>query len=119
MTRTVWAVAADVLCVLLFCALGRRNHGEGVTLAGIAHTAWPFLVGMTVGWLLARGWRAPTAIWPTGLTVWVATVAVGMGLRVLTGAGVAVSFVVVASLVTAALLLGWRRLATIKRRQPR
>ena len=40
--------------------------------------------------------------------IWVATVAVGMVLRSLTGQGVAVSFVVVASVVLGVLLLGSR-----------
>ena len=55
-----------------------------------------------------RGWRRPTALVPTGVVVWVRTVAVGMLLRKATSQGVAVSFVVVASAVTAVLLLGWR-----------
>jgi hypothetical protein len=40
--------------------------------------------------------------------VWVATVVVGMLLRKATSSGVAPSFVVVASVSTAVLLLGWR-----------
>ncbi|WP_394816957.1 DUF3054 family protein, partial [Streptomyces lonegramiae] len=55
---------------------------------------------------------------PTGLVVWVSTVVVGMVLRRFTSAGVAVSFVIVASRVTAGLLLGWRGvLAAVQRRQ--
>lgn len=104
----VLAFTADVLCVLLFVAVGRRNHAEGVTVAGIAETAWPFLAGIAAGWLLSRGWRHPAALKPTGLIVWISTVVVGMLLRVITGAGIAVSFIVVATLVTGALLLGWR-----------
>jgi Protein of unknown function (DUF3054) len=101
-------LAVDIVCVLVFCAIGRRSHAEGITLAGVAQTAWPFLSGTAAGWLLSRGWRAPTAIVPTGVSVWVATVIVGMLLRKASSQGVAVSFVIVASLVTAALLLGWR-----------
>jgi hypothetical protein len=40
--------------------------------------------------------------------VWLATVVVGMLLRKLTSAGTATSFIVVASISTAVLLLGWR-----------
>jgi hypothetical protein len=99
---------ADVVCVLVFCAVGRRSHAEGLTLAGVAETAWPFLTGTAVGWLLARGWRRPAAIVPTGVAVWVCTVAIGMLLRAASSAGVAFSFVLVASAATAILLLGWR-----------
>jgi peptidoglycan/LPS O-acetylase OafA/YrhL len=111
------AVAADVLCVLVFCAIGRRSHAEGVTLLGVAETAWPFLTGTAVGWLAARGWRRPTSVTPTGLVVWLCTVVVGMLIRKATSEGTALSFVVVASLVTAILLLGWRGAAVILNRR--
>jgi hypothetical protein len=107
------ALATDVVCVLVFATIGRRSHAEGVTVAGIAETAWPFLTGTGVGWLLSRGWRRPTALAPTGVVVWLCTVVVGMLLRKATSAGVAASFVVVASLVTALLLLGWRAAARL------
>lgn len=109
------SLAVDIACVLVFCAVGRRSHEEGITLAGIAQTAWPFLSGTAAGWLLSRGWRQPTAVVPTGVSVWVATVVVGMLLRKASSQGVAVSFVIVASLVTAALLLGWRLLVRLTR----
>jgi len=107
------AAVIDVVCVLVFCAVGRRSHAEGVTVAGVIETAWPFLTGTVTGWLLSRGWRRPTALIPTGLTVWIATVAVGMAVRPLVGQGVAVSFIVVAATVTAVLLLGWRLLSRL------
>ena len=110
--RTLPALAADAACVIAFIALGRRNHAEGVTIAGIAQTAWPFLTGTLVGWLAARGWRRPTALAPTGVVVWLCTVAIGMALRKATGAGTALSFVAVATLSTALLMLGWRAVVT-------
>ena len=114
--RAVIALLADIVCVIVFCTIGRRSHAEGLTVAGIAQTAWPFLAGTGVGWLLIRGWRKPFTVIPTGVTVWVCTVVVGMLLRKATSAGVQTSFVVVASIVTAALLLGWRGAAALFRR---
>lgn len=105
------AYAADAACVVLFCTIGRRNHAEAVTLAGIAETAWPFLAGLTVAWLLNRAWRQPRAVWPTGVILWLGTIVIGMGLRAVTGAGIAASFILVATAVTGALLLGWRAAA--------
>ncbi|AMO63692.1 DUF3054 domain-containing protein [Mycolicibacterium phlei] len=102
------ALATDLVLVVVFATIGRRSHAEGLTVAGIAGTAWPFLVGALVGWLLSLGWRRPYALLPTGVTVWVATIVVGMLLRRLTSAGTAPSFIVVASIATAVLLLGWR-----------
>jgi hypothetical protein len=107
------ALAADIVLVVVFCTIGRRSHAEGLTVAGIAHTTWPFLSGTLLGWLIVRGWVRPLAVVPTGLTVWLATVAVGMLLRKASSQGVAVSFVIVASIVTALFLLGWRALARL------
>lgn len=110
MQRLAWLayLLADVAAVLVFCAVGRRSHAEGITIAGVATTAWPFLTGTVVGWLAARGWQRPRAVVPTGLVVWLCTVVIGMLLRKASSASVAASFVVVASLVTAVFLLGWR-----------
>nr|WP_090277588.1 DUF3054 domain-containing protein [Mycolicibacterium komanii]CRL72297.1 transmembrane protein [Mycolicibacterium komanii] len=102
------ALATDVVCLIVFAAIGRRSHDEGLNLAGIAETAWPFVTGALAGWLLSLGWRRPYSLVPTGVAVWVSAIVVGMLLRKLTSAGVAPSFVVVASIATAVLLLGWR-----------
>ncbi len=104
-------LAVDVGCVLAFSAVGRRSHHDGVDVTGVATTAWPFLAGTALGWLLSRAWRRPTALVPTGVVVWLCTVTVGMVLRKASSAGVAASFVVVAASVTAVLLLGWRAIA--------
>jgi hypothetical protein len=116
----VLAFAADAVCILIFVAIGRRNHTEGVTLAGVAQTAWPFLVGLAAGWVLYRAWRAPTAVRPTGIIVWLSTVAIGMVLRAGTGAGIALSFIAVATAFTGVLLVGWRAAVTAlaRRRLP-
>ena len=110
MQRLGWlaSLLADVVGVVVFCAVGRRSHAEGLTIAGVATTAWPFLTGTVIGWLASRGWQRPTAVAPTGLIVWLCTVVVGMLLRKLSSAGVPASFVVVAATVTALVLLGWR-----------
>ncbi|MGE2817127.1 DUF3054 domain-containing protein [Mycobacterium heidelbergense] len=107
MQRLAW-LSVDVIGVLVFYAVGRRSHDEGLDIAGVATTAWPFLTGTVIGWLLSRAWQRPTAVVPTGVVVWLCTVAVGMLLRKASSAGVAASFVLVAASVTAVLLLGWR-----------
>ena len=115
--RRLAYLVVDVVGVLVFCAVGRRSHDEGITVSGVATTAWPFLAGTLIGWAAARGWRRPTAVVPTGVVVWLSTVVVGMVLRKATSAGVAASFVVVASSVTAVLLLGWRAAVELARRR--
>jgi hypothetical protein len=117
MQRLAW-LGVDVFGVLVFCAVGRRSHAEGLSVAGVATTAWPFLIGTVIGWLASRGWQRPTAVVPTGVVVWLCTVVIGMVLRKASSAGVAASFVVVAATVTAVLLLGWRVVVglTLRRR---
>src|SRR5258707_1872120 len=104
--RALIALFADVVCVIVFCAIGRRSHAEGLTVAGIAQTAWPFLAGTGVGWMLIGGWGRPFTVIPVGGGVWGWTVVVGMVLREVTCAGVSTSFLVVASGSTALVLLG-------------
>ncbi|MEU1971008.1 DUF3054 domain-containing protein [Microbacterium sp. NPDC019599] len=110
------AFALDVVLVVVFAVIGRASHDEDLTVAGAAQTAWPFLVGLVLGWLLTRAWRAPLAILPTGIGVWLLTVAAGMLLRGVTGQGVALAFVIVASIVLLVFLVGWRVIAALIRR---
>lgn len=100
----------DVALVVVFAAAGRASHDSEV-LAGLWQTAWPFLVGLVVGWIVTRAWRAPSAPVRTGLGIWAATLVGGMLLRVASGQGVALSFIIVAGIVLLVFLVGWRALA--------
>jgi hypothetical protein len=111
-TRALPALTADLAFIALFAAVGRRNHAEGLSVGGVVETAWPFVAGTVVGWLIARAWRRPTAVVPTGITIWVCTVGVGMLLRKATSEGTAASFITVATLTVGLLLLGWRAAVT-------
>ena len=90
----VGALVVDAVLVVAFAVIGRSSHAEGVDVAGVWGTAWPFLVGLGVGWLATRAWRHPLALWPTGVVVWAATLVGGMLLRLATGQGTAVAFIV-------------------------
>jgi hypothetical protein len=107
------AVVLDVCCVLIFVAIGRASHTKGESLAGIASTSWPFLCGLAAGWAASRAWRRPLALRPAGVVVWLCTVAVGMILRVVSGQGTAVAFVIVAVAFLGLFLLGWRLLGRL------
>lgn len=104
--RPFVAFAVDLALVAAFVLIGRASHGED--RSAFVVTFWPFAVGLVAAWAAARGWRRPFAIARTGLPAWVGTVLVGMLLRAASGQGVQVAFVVVASIVLAAFLLGWR-----------
>ena len=109
--RPVTGAVLDLCCVRAFVAIGRASHSEGDALAGLARTAWPFLAGLAIGWLVTRAWRRPGALVPTGVDVWISTVALGMVLRVVSGQGTAAAFVAVALVFLGLFLLGWRLIA--------
>lgn len=117
----------DVAAVAVFIAVGRYTHDDAASVIGYLNALWPFLAGLAVGWLicLAAAVRRPRAttpegsrwaphrVFPAGVVIWVSTVAVGMALRWVVDQGVATAFVVVASIATAVLLLGWRVITLI------
>ena len=107
----------DAILVIIFCAIGRRTHEEANALAGLAKTSWPFLTGLVIGWAatlaLYRDKFNAVLLRPTGIVVWLGAVVIGMILRVLSGQGTQFSFIVVATLVLGAFLLGWRALAPL------
>jgi Protein of unknown function (DUF3054) len=116
------AVVLDCCCVLVFVVIGRASHAKGESVAGIASTAWPFLAGLAGGWLAGgwlagRSWRRPDRLWPAGVSAWLGTVALGMVLRVVSGQGTAVAFIVVALVFLGLFLLGWRVLAQVAARR--
>jgi hypothetical protein len=106
--RTLAAVVVDGTLVAFFVLIGRASHREPMGAAEFLVTFWPFAVGLAIGWVVLRAWRAPFAIGHTGLPLWPITVGIGMLLRVLSGQGVSWPFVVVATIVLGAFLVGWR-----------
>jgi Protein of unknown function (DUF3054) len=107
------AIALDCCCVLAFVIIGRHTHHDGDGVAGVWHTAWPFLAGLAVGLVAGRAWRRPLALVPAGLSAWLGAAAVGMLIRVLAGQGTAAAFIGVAFAFLALFLLGWRVVARI------
>jgi FtsH-binding integral membrane protein len=107
------AAVLDICCVLAFVIIGRASHAKGESLGGIASTSWPFLCGLGAGWLMSRAWRRPLAVRPAGIAVWLCTVTLGMILRVVSGQGTAVAFIIVALAFLGLFLLGWRLAAKL------
>jgi hypothetical protein len=114
---TVLAVCADAALILIFAAIGRDAHQRGDVITGVLATAWPFLAGAALSWLLLRLWRSPLSLWPAGVGVWLGAVAGGMLLRALTGQTVVLPFVIVALLSLGLFLLGYRLVAALVRRR--
>lgn len=104
-------MAVDVVLIVLFALLGRREHEHALSISGILMTALPFLIAYVAMTFLSRPWFTINKLFPAGVLVWVGTVAVGLALRIAFGSTAAVPFIIVASLVLGAFLMG-RRLVT-------
>lgn len=116
--RYLPALVVDAVLVLVFAAIGRASHSEDPL--GFLLTAWPFLVALVVGHALAALVPArPRRPWSLGwgLIVWIVTVAGGMLLRIASGDTAEVPFIIVATLVIGAFLVGWRLVAMLVRRR--
>jgi hypothetical protein len=126
--RVPLAITLDACSVLVFVIIGRASHAKGESLGGITSTSWPFLAGLAIGWLATLAWARdrsaprtarspagarwrPAALAPAGLIAWLATVALGMTFRVISGQGTAAAFIGVALAFLGLFLLGWRILA--------
>ncbi|AZA08336.1 MULTISPECIES: DUF3054 domain-containing protein [Corynebacterium] len=91
----------DLIAVFIFAVLARLAHG-GLGVVAVLDTFWPFAIGAVLGNLLGRG---------RGLVVWLCTAITGLAIwGVRHGEIPHWSFIIVASLMSAVLLLGWRRL---------
>ena len=101
-------LGSDLVWVLIFATIGRLSHGEGVDLAGLADTAWPFIVALAGVTVALLGMRRSPELLVNGLFVWLGTLGFGMWIRANSGAGVQVSFVIVAGLFLLVGMLGWR-----------
>ncbi|GAB16998.1 hypothetical protein GOEFS_018_00310 [Gordonia effusa NBRC 100432] len=124
------AAFADLIAVTVFMAIGRVNHHHGFDPLSFLQSWWPFAVGAAAGWSICylyshvrssemlRSDFHPERM-PTGIVVWIVTVAVGMMLRWILHQGTEVSFIIVATCALGLFLLGWRiglRLVRVRQR---
>lgn len=117
--RSLKFFAADLVGVVLFVIIGRRSHDEGNAVTGTLRVAAPFLLALVAAWLVRRRSVEQSATIGFGIPVWLVTVVVGLALRrVVFGQGLALPFIIVATLFLALVLLGWRLFyARLARRQ--
>ena len=109
------ALALDIFSVLLFVAVGRRNHNESAGVSGVVEVALPFLIALVCGWVVTRAWRTPHAL-TTGVVIWLTTVVGGLFLRnLLFNRGTATPFIIVATVVLGVLLVGRRLIMRVIR----
>ena len=109
----VTTAIVDVVAVVVFVAIGRRNHNEGTALSGVMSVAAPFLIALGISWIGLRTWREPFNR-ASMVATWVITVVIGLLLRRLVfDRGIATSFIIVAT-ITLGVLLGLGRLLSRK-----
>ncbi len=114
------AAVGDIIAVVVFVLIGRRNHENGYALPGLLLAVLPFLLGLAAGWGLIR-WRSHA--WPHrvlhGVTLAVATVVVALVVRPLMGQSVGdgvggfLSFGAVGLAFLLLFIVGWRALAAL------
>ena len=98
----------DVVLIILFATLGRREHEHGLGLGGILLTALPFLIAYVIMTLVSKPWLTINKLWPSGILVWLGTVAIGLVVRIMMGKTAAFSFVIVTLIVLGVFLIGRR-----------
>jgi Protein of unknown function (DUF3054) len=110
--RVAWAVVADVVSIMLFVVIGRRNHNESTSsIRGVVEVAAPFLIALALGWTMQRLWTRPLRV-QRGIILWLITITFGLVLRrSMFDRGIALPFVIVATLFNGATLVGWRWVA--------
>ena len=110
--------AGDATALVLFAAIGRLSHGEGLAPGDLAATALPFLLG----WALTAPFLGAFSDEARGHDVGAATAAAAKSWAVATpvsllfravsqGRAPPVAFAVVSFVVTGALLVAWRAAA--------
>lgn len=105
-------IAFDLLAVVAFVLVGRLQHGaaEAFEVGGLLTTLWPFVGGLAIALLVATVTHRPYRTLTAGVGIAAVTVAGGLCLRYASGQGMALSFVIVTTVVIGALMLGWRLL---------
>ena len=109
----------DLVIVAIFVAIGRTVHDHANRLTGFVSTAWPFVAGLVLAWLVLTWRRRSGRSTSDGAFVTLITVTVAMVLRVLAGQGTAFAFIIVALVFLGVPMIGWRlagRVASRRRR---
>jgi FtsH-binding integral membrane protein len=113
-SRTARLFAIDVLVVVVFVLIGRRNHNEDGTVDGFLRVAAPFLLALAGAWVSGRKRWSSASHWRYGVVIWVFTVGMGLLLRrMVFHNGTALAFVIVATLFLGLGLIGWRVVANV------
>jgi hypothetical protein len=107
--RVAGAVAADLVCVLIFVLIGRHAHSEADSAAGVVATTWPFAVGVIGGYIGAALTQWSAYSWRGACVIVVKTLILGLVLRYTVARdGTPLPFIIVTTLFLTAFMMGWR-----------
>lgn len=114
------SIAMDTLAIAVFALLARIAHQTDempLNFTGWLSTLWPFLVGVALAWVivtLASSRNGKADGQGKGVFIWLITVATGLIIWGIRNQQLPHwSFVVVASVMSALLMLGWRGIARL------
>lgn len=103
------AIALDLVAIALFALLARAAHQSEdmpFNFQGWLSTVWPFALGVVLGWLITRKDK--------GVIIWLVTVVTGLIIWGIRNQAIPHwSFVIVATVMSALLMLGWRGIAKL------
>jgi hypothetical protein len=106
------AFLTDFLAILIFVLIGRDAHKHSFSITGIASTLWPFAVGLLLAWVYLHLRHLDGTSRRSGAIIVLTTVTIGMLLRVVSGQGTTLTFIIVALIFLSLMLIGWRELAS-------
>lgn len=102
----------DVAAVALFALLARIAHNTPdmpLSVGGWFATMLPFLAGTVAAYVAVPAVRRAPQVMSSGLVVWVATAATGLAIWGMRHGHVPhISFIIVATVMSGVLLIGWR-----------
>lgn len=117
------SIAMDTLAIAVFALLARIAHQTDempLNFTGWLSTLWPFLVGVALAWVIvtfAGKGAGKSNGEGKGAFIWLITVATGLIIWGIRNQQLPHwSFVIVASVMSALLMLGWRGIARLIKR---
>ena len=112
-TSTMIGDAVAILVVAILARIAHNSPEDPFTVVNVLDTWWPFLLGVAVGWGVAFALKKPLRpIGQGGVIVWLCAAVVGLAIWGLRNAAFPHwSFILVATVMGAVVLLGWRAIA--------
>lgn len=109
----------DALAILAFAIFARLAHkAEPFGVVSVFNTWWPFLIGVVIAWIFLQVQKRPAVSWTSGAIVWACAVFAGLGFWAGEHGRVPhISFIIVATVMSGLLLMGWRLVARLAGRR--